>query len=199
MRVWSYVITTDRGSAPNYDGPAVTLTICKPRIRMRAKKDELVLAFNGRTLAANRHSVRWAGIVSEVLPIEEYWDDPRFRGKRPDRSETPDNIYQLIDGNLLQVPNTSHSEGNIATDIRGKNALIFSRVWHMGDDRPELPDIFDLRVVANRRLEPLREISSQEWIELEGWLTAHDCGLPPHSKGPRCRPRAPSRPKRPKC
>ncbi|MGI9375444.1 MAG: hypothetical protein ACR2PC_04975 [Tsuneonella suprasediminis] len=32
MRVWSYVITTDRGSAPNFEAPAVTLTVCKPRI-----------------------------------------------------------------------------------------------------------------------------------------------------------------------
>lgn len=152
MRVRSYIITTDRGIAPNYEGPAVTLTICKPRIRMRAQQGDLVLAFNGRTLATNPHSVRWAGIVSEVLPLEDYWDDPGFLAKRPDRSDTPDNIYQLIDGHLSQEPNSSHDEGNIATDIRGKNALIFSQAWHMGDDRPELPDVFDLRVVASRRL-----------------------------------------------
>jgi len=199
MRIWSYVITTDHGSAPNYDGPAVTLTICKPRIRMRAQQGDLVLAFNGRTLATNPHSVRWAGIVSEVLPMEKYWDDPRFRAKRPDRSETPDSIYQFMDGYLSQVPNTSHDESNIAKDVRGKNALIFSQAWHMGDDRPELPDVFDLRVVANRRLEPLREISSQEWTELEGWLKAHDRGLPKHSKGSRCGPRAALQPKRAKC
>ncbi|MFT3967529.1 MAG: hypothetical protein QM690_16775 [Sphingobium sp.] len=189
MRVWSYVIRTDRGSAPNYDGPAVTLTICKPRIRKRAQKGDLVLAFNGKTLARNPHSVRWAGIVSDVLSLEEYWDDPRFRGKRPDRSETPDNIYQMIDGQLFQVENSSHDAGNIATDIRGKNALIFEQAWHMGDSAPELPEIFDLRVVSNRRLEPLREISPEEWSELQGWLKAYDCGLPRHKKGSRCVPR----------
>lgn len=192
MRVRSYVITTDRGSAPNYKGPAVTLTICKPRIRKTAQQGDLVLAFNGRTLAPNPHSlhtVRWAGIVSEVLPIEKYWDDPRFRAKRPGpHSETPDNIYRLVDGHFSQVENKSHGEGHVATDIRGKNALIFSHVWHMGDNRPELPEIFDLRVVANRRLEPLREISSQQWIELEGWLKTHDCRLPMHRNGSRCSP-----------
>ncbi len=199
MRVWSYVITTDHGSAPNYDGPAVTLTICKPRIRMRAQQGDLVLAFNGRTLASNPHSVRWAGIVSEVLPIEKYWDDRRFYGKRPDRSETPDNIYRMTDGHLSQVPNSSHDQNSITIDIRGRNALIFSQAWHMGDDRPELPEVFDLRVAANRRQEPLREISSQEWIELQGWLKAHDCGLPKHRKGSPCAPRQPLQRKRAKC
>lgn len=199
MRAWSYVITTDRGSAPNYDGPAVTLTICKPRIRMRAEEGDLVLAFNGRTLASNPHSVRWAGIVSEVLPMEKYWDDRRFYGKRPDHSQTPDNIYRMIEGRFSQVPNSSHGPNNIATDIHGKNALIFSQAWHMGDDRPELPEFFDLRVVDNRRLEPLREISSQEWIELRDWLKAHDCGLPRNRKGSPCVPRQPSQRKRAKC
>lgn len=75
MRVWSYVITTDGGGAPNYDGPAVTLTICKPYIRRYARPGDMVLAFNGRTLSRNPHSVRWAGIVSEVVPLDHYWDD----------------------------------------------------------------------------------------------------------------------------
>ena len=190
MRVWSYVITTDRGSAPNYDEPAVTLAICKPRIRRCAKERDLVLAFNGKTLDHRPHSVRWAGTVSEVLSLEEYWDDPRFRGKRPDRSKTPDNIYRTADGYLSQIPNNSHDEVNKGTDIRGKNALIFGRAWHMGESAPEWPENFsDLRVVANRRLEPRREISAQEWIELRGWLQAHDCGLPLQRKGSRCAPR----------
>ncbi len=199
MRVWSYVISTDSGSAPNYDGPAMTLTICKPRIRMRAQRGDLVLAFNGKRLAHNPQSVRWAGIVSEVLPIEKYWDDPRFLDKRPDRSETPDNIYRLMDGGLSQVPNNSHSEGNAATDINGKNALIFSRAWHMGEGRPELPEVFDLRVMANRRLEPLHEISLQEWNELQGWLNAHDYGLPTQRKGSPCGPRPTLQRMRPAC
>ncbi len=198
MRVWSYVITTDRGSAPNYDRPSVTLTICKPRIRMRAQKGDFVLAFNGHTLASIPHSVRWAGIISEVLPMEQYWEDPRFRGKRPDRSETPDNIYRMIDGALSQVPNNSHGQGSIATDLHGKNALIFSQAWHMGDDRPVLPEVFNLWVTANRRLERLREISAEEWIKLRGWLDAHNCGIPRNRGGSPCRP-SPSPRKHIKC
>ncbi|WP_422613519.1 hypothetical protein [Pseudomonas knackmussii] len=67
MRVHTYVIATDAGSAPNYDPPAVTLAVCKPRIRKKAKVGDLVLAFAGSTVnPLSGHSVVWAGIVSEV-------------------------------------------------------------------------------------------------------------------------------------
>ncbi|MFJ4431258.1 hypothetical protein ACIPZG_09820 [Pseudomonas sp. NPDC089395] len=73
MRVHTYVIATDAGSAPNYDPPAVTLAVCKPRIRKKAKVGELVLAFAGAKVnPTSRHSVVWTGIVSEILTFSEY-------------------------------------------------------------------------------------------------------------------------------
>ena len=59
MRVHTYVIATDAGSAPNYDAPFVTLAVCKPRIRMKAKCGDLVLAFAGKTL--NNHGLKPVG------------------------------------------------------------------------------------------------------------------------------------------
>lgn len=179
MRVWGYVITTDRGSAPNFEAPAVTLTVCKPRIRRSARVGDLVLAFNGKRLSQNPHSIRWAGVVTEVVPLEQYWTDARFRGKRPDRSAVPDNIYRLDGTAWHQVPNTTHDEGNVATDLSGRNALVFGEAWYFGDSQPELPKVFDLRVPMNqRRNEPLRQISDDEWRVLREWLRAHAVGLP---------------------
>lgn len=178
MRVWSYVITTDSGAAPNYDQPAVTLAVCKPRIRRSAQIGDLVMAFNGATLARNPHSVRWAGIVSEVISLDEYWRDRRFDGKRPGRSAAPDNIYRLEGETWIQVPNSTHDSRNVQTDLSGANALVFGEVWHFADKAPELPPAFDLRVTANRRIEPLRHIAENERVELEGWLAAHNQGLP---------------------
>jgi Nucleotide modification associated domain 2 len=99
MKVWTYVITVDRGGAPNFEPPETTLTVSKSRIRRRARVGELLLAFDGATLnIIEPHSVRWAGIVSEVIPLKDYWRDSRFEGKKPGRSrgplELPDNIYR---------------------------------------------------------------------------------------------------------
>ena len=188
MRVWSYVITTDRGSAPNYDGPAVTLAICKPRIRRRAKKGDVVIAFNGRTLSRERNSVRWCGVVSEIRTITEYWHDERFRSKRPSSSMTPDNIYRDDGAGLFQVANTSHDASDINRDLSGHNVLVFSDVWHLGISHEPLDDVFSaLFVGGTRRYEPLNTVSPEYWRSLRDWLQQRKQPLPT------------SRPSRPRC
>ena len=108
MKVRAYVITTDAGSAPNYDPPCTTLAVCKPRIRQTAALGDLVLAYAGSNVNPHEpHTVIWAGVVSEKLTFAEYWNDQRFQTKKPDRSPTPDNFYRPVDGGLLQVPNRS--------------------------------------------------------------------------------------------
>ena len=171
LKIHSYVITTDRGSAPNYDGPKVTLAICKPRIRKRAKVGEIVLAFNGRTLSRERNSVRWCGIVSEVLSFAEYWQDERFKGKQPSASITPDNIYRDDGAGLTQVLNTSHDASHADCDLSGQNVLVFSDVWHLGDSHEPLDDAFGkLCVGGARRHEPSNEVSTEAWRSLRKWL-----------------------------
>lgn len=179
MRVWSYVITTDLGSAPNYEGAAVTLAICKPRLRRGARPGDLVIGFNGSKLSRRPHSPRWAGIVTEVMPLEEYWEDPRFLSKRPGHSVVPDNIYCLEENRFRQVPNPIHDSSNVDTDLGGRNVLVFGEAWHFGGDGPDIPSFFGLHVPMNaRRTEPLREIGNSEWKALRQWLDDHDHGLP---------------------
>ena len=73
MIAWTYVIQVDAGAAPNFEAPATTLTVCKPRIRMRAGPGDLILAFNGTKLNKyDPHSVCWAGIVGEVIGMGDY-------------------------------------------------------------------------------------------------------------------------------
>lgn len=189
MRVWSYVITTDHGTAPNYNEPAVTLAICKPRIRRRAEVNDLIIGFNGKTLSTSSDSVRWAGVVSEVISMERYWDDERFSNKKPDRSLNPDNIYKFENGMFFQVKNNSHDNSSIKTDIGGKNVLVFKDVWHMGGIQSKLPVIFSrLHLFANRRLELLNDITSEEWNELHNWLDANNDGLPNNEGSAACKP-----------
>jgi hypothetical protein len=57
MNVFTYVIANDRGSEPNYDPPATTLAICKPKIRLAAQIGDLVIAFTGSKLSPEPHSV----------------------------------------------------------------------------------------------------------------------------------------------
>ena len=101
MKVWTYVIRVDDRGAPNFEPPETTLAVCKPNIRKKAQPGELVLAFNGKDLNRKEpDSVRWAGVVSEFIPLKDYWNDPRYEGKKPDafggqrRGGREDNIYR---------------------------------------------------------------------------------------------------------
>jgi Nucleotide modification associated domain 2 len=175
MDVWAYVFTHDRGVAPNFEPPETTLTLCKPRIRKRAKRGDLVLAFNGATLSCERHSVRWAGVVSEVIPFKDYWRDPRFDGKRPGRprgpEQKPDNIYRPTDeGGFERVENDAHAPASIRRDLGGVNALILKPSWYFGGTNPILPADFNLRIVGGRIGERRKPIDEPTWRRLVQWL-----------------------------
>lgn len=171
MRAYRYVIRNDDGSAPNYDPPPVTLAICKPQIRRLAKKDDLIIAFEGRDLGQNPHGVRWAGIVSEILPFAGYWNDPRFQGKKPDRTTRPDNIYEPGPWGLRQVDNPIHRNAHVARDLGGRNVLVFGRAWQMKALSQPLPEEFDLRIGSPyRRGHRVRELTTNEQIRILEWL-----------------------------
>jgi hypothetical protein len=171
VRVHTYVIATDAGSAPNYDRPFVTLAVCKPRVRRKAEIGELVLAFAGKQVNPTEpHTVVWAGLVTEKMGFAEYWADRRFAGKKPDKSEHPDNFYRPVNGGLLWVQNDVHGPEAMDHDTSGKFVLGFSPSWRFGGYGPLMPSEFGLRMVNGRRGERFSELSESEWKRLNAWL-----------------------------
>lgn len=176
MDLWTYVITVDRGGAPNFEPPATTLTVCKPRIRKEAKVGELVLAFNGKNLNPTEpHSVRWAGIVSDKMPLADYWRNPRFDGKKPGSQrgprELPDNIYRPTStGALEQLENETHTAADVERDLSGLNALVLQPSWYFGPSVAVLPERFGLRMIGGRRGERHLQIDETTWRDLREWL-----------------------------
>jgi hypothetical protein len=172
LKVWTYVITVDAGAAPNFEHGLTTLTVCKPRIRKAAERGDLVLAFNSSKLNPDEpHSVRWAGLVTEVVSLEDYWTDKRFEGKKPGKSPKPDNIYRPTGtGELKQVSNTTHGPQDFARDVNGENALVLSPTWYFGPEVAVLPASFNLRMIGGRRGHRCIPITDRTWSNLERWL-----------------------------
>jgi hypothetical protein len=178
LKVYTYVIATDAGGAPNYAPPCLTLAICKPRIRRGAKPGDLVLAFNGARLSTDRNGVRWAGIVSEKFTFMDYWHDDRFATKKPNRAAMPDNIYEPIGGDFRQVPNPAHSPVDQSRDLGGEFVLAFADSWYFGNQAPELPAKFGLRMLAGRRGHRVAELSEADWADLRRWLDTQVSAVP---------------------
>lgn len=78
--------------------------------------------------------------VDEVLPLGDYWRDPRFRAKRPGGTAPPDNFYRAgRGGSLVRVGNALHGPELAAQDISERHALVSWHFWYFGDQSPELP------------------------------------------------------------
>ncbi len=191
MRVHTYVIAVDAGSAPNYEPPCVTLAVCKPRIRRKAAAGDLVVAFAGKEV--NRyepHTVVWAGIVREKLTFAQYWEDKRFRNKRPDRSKHPDNFYKPVGGALVWVNNDVHEREATLHDTGGQFVLTFFPAWRFGAHGPLLPTEFGLRMTAGRRGERVVDLTDDVWQRLKMWLDENADGSElEEPSGKPCKPR----------
>ena len=197
MRIHTYVIAVDAGSAPNYDAPCTTLAVCKPRIRRKANPGELVLAFAGQPVNPHEpHTVVWAGVVAEKLTFADYWNDARFQSKKPLRTTTPDNFYKPTrDGGLVQVENPIHGPEAIPRDTGGEFVLTFEPSWHYGAHGPTLPAHFGLRMTHGRRGERVHDLSDAAWRDLERWLNDQQPTTTPAKPGNRrCQPTPRPRP-----
>lgn len=180
MRVFTYVIQFDAGAAPNYCEPATTLAICKPRIRRSAQVGDAVLAFQGSFLGPEPHAVCWAGLITEKLIFEDYWNDARFASKKPDACSVPDNIYLPMRGGLAQVRNNVHGPEETQKDIGGQFVLVCGESWRFGSAAPVMPADLGLRMVGGRRAHRAHEIEDAQWRRLKAWLNrcAQELGGP---------------------
>lgn len=113
MTLFSYVIEHDLGFAPNPFHSACTLACCKPLIRKRAKLGDYILGTGAAAPKLRGYLTYWMRI-DEILTFDQYWNDRRFRRKKPHMSATTylrygDNIYHRDGGNAFKQEDSFHS------------------------------------------------------------------------------------------
>lgn len=176
MNIYRYVVQYDGGSAPRPFGGVCSLAICKPMIRRTASVGDWIIGVRSRC----NDQVVYVMQVDEILPFEQYWEDPRFKDRRPAASPIPDNIYQPNNsGVLTQVKNVTHDEGNIENDLSGWNVLLGRRFWYFGSSSPELPDnLLHLKPYCRgHSVHVNRRAGDIDFHELESWLESIPCGI----------------------
>lgn len=176
--LYSYVLVTDSGLAPNPYHGYCTLAACKPQIRAKAKVGDIVIG----TGSAARHVQRgdkmvYAMCITEVLSTAQYWNDPRFEAKKPTGSRgvqfVGDNIYEPLDsGDWRQLPSL-HCADDIERDLRAQVVLVSDRFVYFGCDPPTLPKNFVegpnclIKKGQGHRTESRKEVIEEfkKWIE----------------------------------
>lgn len=142
MRLFSYKLTSDTGFAPNPFHGACTLATCKPQIRRCKLPGDWIAGFTSAVLngdSTGEERLVYLMQVSEKLALDSYFRDPRFRQKVPDVSAPEvvarcgDNIYQLVSGGFLQIPNPFHTPSKDQTkDLSGLFVLVAQRFFYFG-------------------------------------------------------------------
>jgi hypothetical protein len=122
MRLCSHVVTHDTGLAPNPFYGFCTSAVCTPsHMRAKLEKGEWLIA-NSQNKDGNQ--LVYAMRISEMLSMNEYFDDKRFASKKPkpngeDIEQCGDNIYhQDKDATWKRLPSRFHNDrGNFTQDV----------------------------------------------------------------------------------
>ena len=152
MKLFSYVIPRDYGFAPNPYFNYCTLATCKQIIRNRAQIGDWIAAF-GSAKSSVRQKMVSLMRVDEILTFDEYWEDSRFKNKRPVFNKGMihmygDNIYHHVEGEWIQEnSHHSHMDGstnyaNLARDTSTDRVLIAAEFYYFGNNAIELPEKF---------------------------------------------------------
>ncbi|NQU75164.1 MAG: hypothetical protein HQ546_02475, partial [Planctomycetes bacterium] len=149
--LFSYVLVSDTGFAPNVTGEKYcTLACCKPVIRRVAEKGDWVMGTYRKKEGARK--LAFVMQVSEVMSFDEYFRDARFKCKKPTADPHGDNIYRLKNGRLSQVGNATQHTGKEARkrDTKVDRVLVAEDFWYFGDRPRDVPERFKSLITNGR-------------------------------------------------
>lgn len=152
-RTYSYIVRYDSGFAPNPFFGICTLATCKPDIRKSAQIGDWVIGTGSGNRSIQRAGkLVYAMKVSETVGFENYWNDPRFRRKRPNlhgskKSACGDNIYNKdpTTGRWRQLdsfhskPDGSPNPDHVAKDTSVDRILLSDDFVYFGGSGPSIP------------------------------------------------------------
>lgn len=154
MNLYCYVVKRDYGFAPNPFPPYCTLATCKPQIRLHATISDWIVGIgSGAQNSPFKNKLIYAMQVDEKLTYDEYWEDTRFKDKKPvmngsKRQKYGDQVYHTNSETGRFVQEDSHHSlpggvinmENYDRDLRGKFVLISRNYWYFGKDAVSIPN-----------------------------------------------------------
>lgn len=160
MKLYSYVIPRDYGFAPNPYFNYCTLATCKPVIRRCAQLGDWVAAFGAAGSPVHEKLVVLMR-GEETLSFDEYWEDERFRCKRPVFNKGVmhmygDNIYHHVGEEWMQefshhsMPDGSINYVNLDRDTQTDRVLISQDYYYFGNNAIDMPQRFETLIRKGR-------------------------------------------------
>jgi hypothetical protein len=187
MNYYSYLVEHDFGLAPNPFGGYCTLSVCKPQIRKSSNLHvgDWIIGTGSKALTKTfgrnlKYHLVYAMQVSEIISMEDYWMDQRFKCKKPILNGSlplvyGDNFYHKdVNGDWIQIDSAhSNNDGSanmehLQTDISGQNTIISDNFYYFGQSAPHLPQ--NLRNICHTGIGQ-KLLTSELGAEFISWLT----------------------------
>jgi hypothetical protein len=126
--LYSYIVREDHGFAPNPYGGVLTLTCCKPDMRLQAQPSDYVAGISGADHPAGRKLLLLAAKITDRMTMTAYRDwaesecTDKIPGPVPPHRKIGDAMY--IGPDLVRDRRGYHDRSNRAEDVRGRYALL---------------------------------------------------------------------------
>jgi hypothetical protein len=188
--IYVYKLTTDNGGAPCIHDNLLSLSICKPRIRMDAEQGDWIVGFGGSSKPDMRERLIYIARVTKVVSNGDYYAQEEYR-HRPDciyrRKGTG---YEYVQGSRFHEPgDLEHDLGSRESNYeRARNLLSSQFVYFGGNREPSIEKVMciyrglprdflkDHLADSRARLEEfIAEIVAQYGYGVHGRPTHGDC------------------------
>ena len=156
MKLYTYIVDSDTGLAPNPFWGRLTLAVCKPRIRKVAKIGDWIIGTGSKNVKNKSKSYNdysgklvYAMKVSEIMTFKEYDiyctnSLTELKNKIPSnkkgwKSKIGDCIYKYpLKGDTPILRQGLHCSDNITTDLGGLYVLLSDTFFYFGCKPVEL-------------------------------------------------------------
>jgi len=147
MRLCSYIIKEDSGLAPNPFWGWCTIGVCTPNhMNIKLGPGDWIIGSGTKNMAGK---LIYAMRVSERLHFNDYFKDPRFQDKKPQRGPDwkrvcGDNMYFLDEnGEWMQRTVIHHNTAeDRAKDIKHPYVYVGDQFYYFGENAVDIPSQF---------------------------------------------------------
>lgn len=183
MHCFRYRMDHDFGFAPNPFWGTLTLATCKAQIRNNRNLavGDWIVGLGSKKME-NEGRVIYAACVDEIIPFDQYWEDPRFQVKKANINGSlvqmyGDNVYHTVDGQVIQehcahsIDENNPNEGHLNSDVSGKNVLLCRLFYYFGDMAPQLPaELSFIADTGNPRATRYTDLDDAQITDFITWL-----------------------------
>ena len=183
QRIHRYVVQHDKGFAPNPFWGFCTLACCKPRIRKRARRGDIIMGFGSASaeVGLGGRVIYWMK-VDEIISFDQYWSQSRFAAKKAEMQAGlmacyGDNIYHRDGSGIWKQANSFHSDGeglgrgNLERDTSTTDRVLIGREFaYWGGTARQFPKALK-HLVPRGQAEPYK-ISESDKAKVLAWIEA---------------------------